>query len=615
MIREKNRILSWMVVVAMAICLLPSPVLAASDADIVTYTMEAGDKQELYEKDFNKVSKEATGRDLDYIKITSLPKSSEGKLYYKYKKSAEKKVSKNDLYYIDESPYLSEVTFVSDKDHSGTVTFDYTGYDTKGKTFTGEVQIKTSGSSKNATVFYSADADGVVGFEEKDFNDISKGKNGRELNYVKFTALPKSSAGTLYYKYGKKAQQEEVSKTQKYYYDDDNSPALADVTFVPEKDYSGLVSFKFQGTDNRDETFTGEVEIAIGLADAKKLEFTVDSDKVLKLDAEKFNDASKGAKGAELDYIIFSKPTSTKGTLYYEYEKGSSSHTEVNYNKKYYYSDSPGLSKITFVPAEGITSAGTFELSYEGCDIKGRDFSGKLKVSIVYKEPSNPIPTTPNTTAPTVPATPTSPVPGTTVRPDGTIDYSNLPVSKYFADVDQAYSWGVPYVDGLYETGTLSGTLSTGNQRLYEPDKDITRGDFVLILFRALKLQANTSAGNFKDVTSGSYYYEAIATAKALGIATGSAEENKFYPNDPITREDAMVLVLRAVNITGTTIPSAEVSSLSGYADGSQVSDYARTAVAALVNAKIITGSDDNHIYPQGKLSRIQVAAIISRIK
>lgn len=603
MIREKNRILALIVVVAMTLSLLPITAYAKADVDTIDYTMDGDDTQEFYDKDFNTASKDATGKTLDYITFSSLPSSSTGKLYYKYKKSAEEKIEKSTEYYYGSKPAISDITFVPHKDFSGTATISYKGYDTNGKSFTGDIKIKVSGNSDKSTVFYSVDSKSVVGFEEKDFNTVSKAKNSRTLDYVKFTALPKSSAGTLYYKYGKKTESE-VGKTEKYYYD--STPSLADVTFVPERDYSGTVSFKFQGTDINGDTFTGEVQIAVGLGDAKKIEFTVDSDKVLKLDVEKFNDASKGTNGAELDYIIFSRPASTRVTLYYEYDKNSSAPTEINFNKKYFYSESPYLSKITFVPAEGISNAGTFELEYEGCDVKGREFSGNIKINIVYKEPTTPTPTTPTV--------PTTPLPGTTVRPDGTIDYSNLPVSKYFVDVDQAYSWGVPYVDGLYETGIISGTLSTGNKRIYEPDKDMTRGDFMLILFRALKLQSNTSAGNFKDVTSGSYYYEAIATAKALGIATGS-EENKFYPNDPITREDAMVLVLRTVNITGTTIPAADVSLLSSYTDVNQVSDYAKSAVAALVNAKVITGSDDNRLYPQGKLSRIQVAAIISRLK
>ena len=44
-------------------------------------------------------------------------------------------------------------------------------------------------------------------------------------------------------------------------------------------------------------------------------------------------------------------------------------------------------------------------------------------------------------------------------------------------------------------------------------------------------------------------YYKAIAVAKSLGIAKGY--DDKFMPNAGITREDAMVLVDRALTIEG----------------------------------------------------------------
>jgi hypothetical protein len=51
-----------------------------------------------------------------------------------------------------------------------------------------------------------------------------------------------------------------------------------------------------------------------------------------------------------------------------------------------------------------------------------------------------------------------------------------------------------------------------------------------------------------------------------------------------------------------------------GFADYSDISDYSRSAVAALVKVGIITGSDDNKLYPKGNLTRAQTAAIIYRL-
>ena len=65
------------------------------------------------------------------------------------------------------------------------------------------------------------------------------------------------------------------------------------------------------------------------------------------------------------------------------------------------------------------------------------------------------------------------------------------------------------------------------------------------MLYRTFGFSSTAAAGNFTDVTAGSYYAEALAHAKALGIATAEAD-GSFRPNDPVTRQDAMVFLLRA---------------------------------------------------------------------
>ena len=59
------------------------------------------------------------------------------------------------------------------------------------------------------------------------------------------------------------------------------------------------------------------------------------------------------------------------------------------------------------------------------------------------------------------------------------------------------------------------------------------------MLYRTFGFSSTAAAGNFTDVTAGSYYAEALAHAKALGIATAEAD-GSFRPNDPVTRQDAM---------------------------------------------------------------------------
>ena len=98
-------------------------------------------------------------------------------------------------------------------------------------------------------------------------------------------------------------------------------------------------------------------------------------------------------------------------------------------------------------------------------------------------------------------------------------------------------------IDYLYEKSIVSG-MSSGN---YGPGLNISRGDFMLMLFRAFGLTSSGSNDNFPDVVK-DYYYDAIATAKSLGIAQGV--NGKFNPDGTLTRQDAMVLIKRTLDKT-----------------------------------------------------------------
>ena len=134
----------------------------------------------------------------------------------------------------------------------------------------------------------------------------------------------------------------------------------------------------------------------------------------------------------------------------------------------------------------------------------------------------------------------------------------------------------------------------------------------MLLLTRALNLNTTAATSNFSDVATGSYYYDAIAAAKALGIAQGT--NNKFYPNATITREDAMVLALRAMSVSGTSVVPGTSTDLTSYTDNGSVSSYASEAIATLIKTGVITGSDGK-IYLKNNITRVEAAAVIYRIK
>ena len=169
-----------------------------------------------------------------------------------------------------------------------------------------------------------------------------------------------------------------------------------------------------------------------------------------------------------------------------------------------------------------------------------------------------------------------------------------------FADTG-AYSWADEAISYLYSHSVVSGTTAT----TFSPDKSISRGDFMVMLYRAYNLGSLAKAsGNFSDVAAGSYYYDAISAAKSLGIATGSGD-GSFSPTSSITREDAMTLLYRTLVKVGKTPSTA--NDLSSFTDKASVSSYAQDSIKALVGAGVINGSDGK-LAPQGSMTRAQMA-------
>lgn len=191
-------------------------------------------------------------------------------------------------------------------------------------------------------------------------------------------------------------------------------------------------------------------------------------------------------------------------------------------------------------------------------------------------------------TYPTYPTTPSSPT-----------------YTETFTDLEN-HVWAKDSIYALKEKGIISGISET----LYAPASNIKRGDFILILTRMLGINGEFTE-NFADVPETSYYYNAIGSAKAAGIAKGSGEN--FMPENPITREDLITLAYRAFAGMGYISEAQDLSALDGFADKGEISDYAQSAMASMVGAGIIKG-DNGNVNPKGYATRAEVAVMCARM-
>nr|MBP6491966.1 hypothetical protein [Clostridia bacterium] len=383
-----NRIFISFLIISMVACTFPSFVFAATDdeADDIKYSIDADEVLDLDDDDFNDACDDVNGEELDYIKF-ALPDDDDGMLYYKYDEDDDEdeltEVSATKKYYFDDTPRLSDVTFVPDEDYSGTLTIDYKGYDTDGNSYSGEIKVTISESDDPEIITYSADEEEAVEFDEDDFFDACDEIQNEDLDYVKFT-LPDDDDGILYYDYDEDdSSHTKVSATKKYYYTDE-SPYISKVTFVPDEDFSDTVTIKYTGYDVDGDSYSAKVKITIGEDDSStsteiisyKIE---DNDKTLDFDEDDFNDVCDEKNNQELDYVKFTIPSATKGILYYNYSDGDYS-SIVSSGKQYYYDSSPYISKVTFVPDDDFT--GVCKVEYKGYDTDGDTFSGTVSITV-----------------------------------------------------------------------------------------------------------------------------------------------------------------------------------------------------------------------------------------
>ncbi|MFF2910238.1 immunoglobulin-like domain-containing protein, partial [Paenibacillus sp. NPDC057934] len=180
-----------------------------------------------------------------------------------------------------------------------------------------------------------------------------------------------------------------------------------------------------------------------------------------------------------------------------------------------------------------------------------------------------------------------------------------------FKDVES--HWAKAEVNDLASRLVIFGT----DKEHFTSARDITRAEFAAIVVRALGLKHGDSKGNpFSDVKDTAWYAESIQIAHEFGIIDGY-NGGEFGPMDPITREQAMTMIARAMTITGLKVEfkEGEVDTLlATFKDSSQSSAWAKESIAASVKAGIVTGKSDTTVAPKDAITRAEVAKIVAKL-
>lgn len=188
-----------------------------------------------------------------------------------------------------------------------------------------------------------------------------------------------------------------------------------------------------------------------------------------------------------------------------------------------------------------------------------------------------------------------------TVVPD--TDNKDIELNYYVFDDLDGVEWAREPICKLAEMGVLRGK----EYRLFYPNDNITREEFVKMLTVAYKLNIENKTAKFTDVNADDWFMPYVAAALENGIVNGVSDD-MFGTGQNITRQDLAVMAYNAALKNGVEFNTEDVQKFS---DDDKISDYAKTAVYALKSQNIVNGIDGKNFAPRDTATRAEAAKIL----
>ena len=173
-----------------------------------------------------------------------------------------------------------------------------------------------------------------------------------------------------------------------------------------------------------------------------------------------------------------------------------------------------------------------------------------------------------------------------------------------FKDYD-AKAWYAEAVSSAVDNGLLYGKSST----IIDPNGDMTRAEMAAIINRSFGCYKATDISQYKDVSKSKWYYKDVELAVQMGTYNGRSSSS-MAPDAPITREEAMTVVARALELDYDAYAKTD---LSKFADEKNISSWALPYVRAMVGADYIHGRTKG-LEPLDNITRAEFAQIFHNI-
>ena len=173
-----------------------------------------------------------------------------------------------------------------------------------------------------------------------------------------------------------------------------------------------------------------------------------------------------------------------------------------------------------------------------------------------------------------------------------------------FRDYDRT-AWYAEAVSVAVDNGLLYGKSSS----IIDPNGDMTRAEMAAIINRSFGCYKAADISQYKDVAKSKWYYKDVAMAVQMGTYNGRSS-SAMAPDAPISRQEAMTVVARALELDYDAYAKTD---LSAFSDHSEISGWALPYVRAMIGADYIHGRG-KVLAPLDNITRAEFAQIFANI-
>lgn len=178
-----------------------------------------------------------------------------------------------------------------------------------------------------------------------------------------------------------------------------------------------------------------------------------------------------------------------------------------------------------------------------------------------------------------------------------------LPSNAFAADLSQYRDFPNDWSSGALEKAVDHGLLNGSNGRI-DGQGLLTRAQMAAIVSRAFGATKSASLKDYRDMLPDAWYYNDMGRAVQMKAFQGAG--GLLHPDDPITREEAFVVLARAFALT-----DGRSASLSDFSDNGAVSSWASGSLSALVENGYVNGAN-GRLNPKNNITRAEFAKIIT---